>query len=98
MSREEYVERMKRQLDEWNAKLGKWEAEVQRVQAGAKAQYEVQIRALEKQRDETVKRLNETRVASQAAWMEVSKGTEAAWKTMQASFEKAWSEFHKKTP
>ncbi len=98
MSREEYVERMKTQLDEWNGKLGQWKAEVQKAQAGAKTQYEVQIKALEKQRDQTVKRLNETREASQAAWMEVSKGTETAWKAMQSSFEKAWSEFHKKKP
>lgn len=98
MSREEYVERMKKQLDEWNAKLGQWEAEVQKAQVGAKTQYQLQIKALEKQRDETVKRLNETRDASQAAWIEVSKGTESAWKAMQSSFEKAWSEFHKKKP
>ena len=98
MSREEYVERMKRQLDEWNAKLGQWETEVKKAQGGAKTQYEAQIKAMEKQRDETVKRLNETRDASQAAWKEVSKGTESAWKAMQSSFEKAWSEFYKKKP
>ncbi len=45
-----------------------------------------------------VRRLNETREASQAAWMEVSKGAEAAWKAMQASYEKAWAEFHRKKP
>jgi len=98
MSRDEYVDRMKRQLDEWNSKLAEWEVEVHKAQAGARAQYEAQIKALEKQRDETIKRLNETRDASQAAWMEVSKGAESAWKAMQSSFEKAWSEFHKKKP
>ena len=96
MTRDEYVEHMKKQLDGWNARLGKWEAEVQKAQAGAKVHYETQIKALEKQRDETVKRLNETRDASHAAWLEVSKGAEAAWKNMQSSFEKAWGEFQKK--
>ena len=98
MNREEYVERMKKQIDEWNAKLGKWEVEVQKAQANVKTQYETQIKALEAQRDEAVKRLHETRDASQAAWMDVSKGAESAWKAMQSSFEKAWSEFHKKKP
>ena len=98
MNREEYVARMKQQIEEWNAKLGQWQGEVQKAQTNVKAQYEVQIKALEKQRDEAVKRLNETRDASQAAWTEVSKGAENAWKTMQASFEKAWGEFHKKKP
>jgi len=96
LTREQYVEQMKKQLDEWNARLGKWEEEVQKAQASVKMRYEEQIQALERQRDETVKRLNETREASQAAWMEVSKGAEAAWKNMQSSFEKAWGEFHKK--
>ena len=98
MNREEYVQQMKKQMDEWNAKLAKWEVEVQKTQTNVKAQYEAQIKTLEKQRDEAVKRLNETRNASQAAWMEVSKGAESAWKTMQSSFEKAWGEFHKKKP
>ena len=98
MNREEYVERMKKQIDEWNAKLADWQREVQKAQANVKVQYEAQIKALEIQRDEAVKRLHETRDASQAAWMEVSKGAENAWKSMQSSFEKAWGEFHKKKP
>jgi hypothetical protein len=98
MNQDEYVERMKKQIYEWNAKLAKWRAEVQKSQVHLKTQYEAQIRALEKQRDETIKRLNETREASQAAWQEVSKGAESAWKTLYASYEKAWTEFHKKRP
>ena len=98
MNREEYVAKMKQQIDEWNAKLGKWQGEVQKARTNVKTQYETQIKALEKQRDEAVKRLHETRDASQAAWMEVSKGAETAWKAMQSSFEKAWGEFHKKKP
>ena len=96
MNRDEYVQKMKQQIDAWNAKLGEWQADVQKAQSGAKAQYEVQIKNLEKQRDEAIKRLNETRDASQSAWMEVSKGAESAWKNMQSGFEKAWGEFHKK--
>ena len=98
INRDEYVERMKKQIDDWNTKLADWGAEVQKAQAHVKTQYEAQIKALEKQRDETVKRLNETREASQAAWQEVSKGAESAWKALHASYEKAWSEFHKKKP
>lgn len=96
INRDEYVERMKKQIDEWNTKLAQWQAEVQKAQVHVKTQYEAQIKVLEKQRDETVKRLNETREASQAAWQEVSKGAESAWKALHASYEKAWSEFHKK--
>ena len=98
MNRDEYIERMKQQIDDWNAKLAKWEVEVQKAQANVKARYAVQITELRKQRDEALKRLNETRDASQAAWMQVSKGAEEAFKTMQTSFEAAWAEYKKKKP
>jgi chromosome segregation ATPase len=96
MNRDEYVQKMKEQIDDWNARLGEWEVQVQKAQSGARAQYEAQIKQLEKHRDEAVQHLNKTRDASQAAWTEVSKGAENAWKAMQSSFEKAWGEFHKK--
>lgn len=98
MTRDEYVERMKKQLDEWNAKLGQWEIEVKKAQSNVRQHYEAQIKALEKQRDEMVRRLNETRAASQAAWTDVSKGAEQAWKALQEGYEKAWAEFQKKKP
>jgi DNA-binding protein YbaB len=96
LTREQYVEQMKKQLDEWNARLAEWEVEVHKAQADVKIRYEAQINALQRQRDEAVKRLNETRNASLAAWTEVSQGAEAAWKNMQSGFEKAWGEFQKK--
>lgn len=96
MNRDEYVEKMKGQLDDWNQKLADWEAEVQKAQGAMKARYEAQLKMLEQQRDEALRRLNETREASQAAWMDVNKGFEQAWKTLHDSFNSAWSEFHKK--
>ncbi len=96
MNRDEYVEKMKRQLDDWNLKLADWEAEVQKAQGTMKIQFEAQIKAMEQQRDEALKRLNETRDASQAAWMDVNKGFEQAWHALHESFNKAWTEFHKR--
>jgi hypothetical protein len=96
MDRDEYIERIKRQIDDWNAQLDKWRLEVQKAQTGMKTHYQEQIAVMEKQRDETLKRLQETRAASQAAWLQVSQGVESAWKTMQASFASAWGEFQKK--
>jgi hypothetical protein len=98
LTREQYVEQMKKQVDEWNARLAAWEVEVQKAQADVRIRYEAQINALGRQRDEAVKRLNETRNASLTAWTEVSRGAEAAWRNMQSGFEKAWGEFHKKKP
>lgn len=96
MKRDEYVEKMKAQIDEWNGKLQKWEKEVDKAQSGAKAQYQTQIDAMRRQRDEAIKRLDEMHSASEAAWKDLSLGFENAWRSLADSFDKAWSEFNRK--
>jgi len=34
--RDEYVEKLKAQLDQWNTEVAKWEAKAQKAQAGAR--------------------------------------------------------------
>jgi uncharacterized coiled-coil DUF342 family protein len=96
MKRDEYVEKMKAQIDDWNGKLQQWEQEVDKAQSGAKAQYQAQIDTMRRQRDEAIKRLDEMRSASEAAWKDLSLGFENAWKSLADSFDKAWSEFKRK--
>lgn len=96
MKRDEYVETMKAQIDDWNVKLQKWEKEVETAQSSAKAQYQAQIDSMRRQRDEAIKRLDEMRSASEAAWKDLSLGFENAWKSLADSFDKAWSEFDRK--
>jgi len=96
MNRDEYIERMKQHIDEWNTKIRQWEGEMHKAQANVKTQYETQLKKFEQQRDEMMHRMKEVQSASQSAWGEMSKGFEEAWKAMSSSFEKAWSEFHKK--
>jgi hypothetical protein len=96
MTRDEYVEKMKKQLDDWNGRLAHWEGEMQKAQAGLKVQFQSQLQYFQKQRDEMAKRMTDVQYSSQAAWGEMSRGLEEAWKTMSSSFERAWSEFHRK--
>jgi hypothetical protein len=96
MTRDEYVEKMKKQLDDWNGRLAHWEGEMQKAQAGLKVQFQSQLQYFQKQRDEMAKRMTDVQYSSQSAWGEMSRGLEEAWKTMSSSFERAWSEFHRK--
>lgn len=96
MNRDEYVQKMKQQLDDWNARISQWQTEMHEAQANVKTRYQAQLDKFEKQRDEMMQRMKEMQGASHSAWDEMSKGFEEAWKTMSSSFEKAWSEFHKK--
>ncbi|HVB48248.1 MAG TPA: hypothetical protein VNF69_07640 [Burkholderiales bacterium] len=93
MNRDEYVEKMKTQLDQWNAEVAKWEAKVS--QTDMKAQQEERLEALRSRRDEAMYTLHQLQVASGVAWMDMMKGVDAAWKSMAEAFGKARSHFEK---
>lgn len=95
-SREEYVQKMKAQLDQWNAEVAKWEQKTQAAQAEMKAEYEKQLETLRSRRDEATYQMHQVSVASTEAWMDMVKGADAAWKAMGEAFIKARSHFEKK--
>jgi hypothetical protein len=95
MKRDEYVEKFKAQVDEWNAEIAKWEARARSAQADVRADYERQLEAFRRQRDHAIERLRETEAASAEAWSDLMHGADEAWKQMRDAFEKARSHFQK---
>jgi predicted nucleic acid-binding Zn-ribbon protein len=95
-SREEYVQKMKAQLDQWNAEVAKWEERTKAAHADMKAEYEKQLETLRSRRDEAMYQMHQLQVASSGAWMDMMKGADAAWKAMGEAFLKARSHFEKK--
>jgi predicted nucleic acid-binding Zn-ribbon protein len=95
-SREEYVQKMKAQLDQWNAEVAKWEEKSKSAQAEMKAEYEKQLETLRSRRDEAMYQMHQVSAASTEAWMDMMKGADAAWKAMGEAFLKARSHFEKK--
>ena len=96
MNRDEYVQKLKAQLDEWNAEAKKWEQKAKDAQAGMKAEYEKQLAQLNSQRDQALYQMKLLQNASQDAWQDMTKGAEQAWKSMHEAFERARSHFEKK--
>ena len=95
-SREEYVQKLKAQLDQWNAEVAKWEEKTRSAQAEMKAEYEKQLEGFRSRRDEAMYQLHQVQVASSDAWMDMMKGADAAWKAMGEAFVRARSHFEKK--
>jgi hypothetical protein len=85
MNRDEYVAKLKSQIDQWNAQAAKWEAQ------SAKQAQEFRAR-----RDEALKEIKRVQTSSMDAWRDMVQGTDAALKSMQEAFEKARREFQKK--
>jgi lipid II:glycine glycyltransferase (peptidoglycan interpeptide bridge formation enzyme) len=93
--RDDYVEKMKAQLDEWNAQVAKWEGKTREAQAGARAEYEKQLDAFRRQRDQALEQMRRVQGAAGDAWIDLAHGADDAWGKMREAFEKARSHFQK---
>jgi lipid II:glycine glycyltransferase (peptidoglycan interpeptide bridge formation enzyme) len=96
MNRDEYVAKLKSQLDQWNTEAAKWEAKTKDAQAGMKAEYARQLEQYQKRRDEALAELRKVQSASADAWSEMMQGADAAFKSMREAFERARSKLDRK--
>ncbi|HEY5636097.1 MAG TPA: hypothetical protein VIS77_04295 [Burkholderiales bacterium] len=94
--RDDYVNKMKTQLDQWNAEIGRWEEKAKEAQAGMQAEAAKQLEALRARREEALYQMKLMQNASTDAWTDMMRGTDAAWKAMQDAFASARSHFDKK--
>jgi len=92
MDRDEYVQKLKAQIDQWNVQMAKWESASQEV----KNKYLQQLDEAHVLRDEAVAELKRLQGASADAWTQMMKGAETAFKNMQTAFENARKGFDKK--
>ena len=94
--RDEYVEKMKAQLDQWNGEIAKWEAKAGEAQAEARAEFDKRLEAVRQQREQALAQLRQMQGAVGDAWLDMMKGTDEAWARMREAFEKASSHFRPK--
>lgn len=94
--RDEYVAKLKAQLDRWNADMAKWEAKARGAQAGARAEYERQLAELRGHRDQGFYQLALLQSAAGDAWTDLIRGTDEAWTRMRRAFDEAAGHFQKK--
>src|SRR5262245_33951748 len=95
VKRDEYVEKLKKQLDDWNAEAAKWEAKAKTAQANLRSDYEKQLAVFNRQRDQAVEQMRKVQASSNEAWQELMRGTDDAWARMREAAEKARSQFKK---
>lgn len=95
INRNEYVESMKAHLDQWNSEITKWEAKAKVAQTDLRIDYEMQLEALRKQRDEAKEKLEALQKSAGDAWQDLAKGADEAWSKMREALEKAGTHFQK---
>ena len=95
-SRDEYVAKMKVQLDQWNTEIAKWEAKARETQAEARAELDKRIETVRQQREQAMYQMKLLQGAAGEAWVELMRGTDDAWARMREAFDKASSHFRAK--
>jgi lipid II:glycine glycyltransferase (peptidoglycan interpeptide bridge formation enzyme) len=95
-NRDEYVRKLKAQIDEWNAEAARWEERAHKAQAGMKAEYQRQLETFRRKSDEAAAELARLQHASTDAWIEMMRGVDASMKSMQEAFERARHSFERK--
>ncbi|MEJ2587805.1 MAG: hypothetical protein P8165_09565 [Deltaproteobacteria bacterium] len=93
--RDAYVERLKAQLDEWNAELDKLEAQARKADAEERIRYESRIQALRQKEEKARETLEQILQAKDDAWMDLKHGLESAWSSLKSSLSEAKSEFQR---
>jgi uncharacterized protein Yka (UPF0111/DUF47 family) len=95
-NRDEYLNKFKAKLDQWDAEIDKFEAKADEAQADARLQYHKQLDTMREQRDIALKRYNEMQNAAADAWETMVQGTEKAWTAWLDAFEDARAKFTSK--
>ena len=93
--RDEYVDKLKAQLDQWNTEVAKWEAKAQKAQANARIEYDKHLKEVRRQRDQALEQMKKVQAATGDAWVDLVRGADEAWAKMREALEKARSHFNK---
>ena len=91
--REAYVQKLKAQLDEWNAEIDTLEARARKAEGDARLRYEQQVTSLRQQQEDARARLARLQEASEDAWTQLKEGADRAWTDLKRGMEKATAAF-----
>ena len=94
-NRDDYVQKLKKQLDDWNAEVSKWDAKAKGAQADMRDATEKQLEEFRRQRDQAMEQMRQVQNASADAWTQYIRGTDEAWAKTREAYEKAYSQFPK---
>ena len=88
-----YEDKLKAQLNEWDAKIDVLKAKADKAGTAAKADYYETIEDLKKKRNSAKEKLGELRAATDDAWEDLKDGLESAWSALGSAVKSATSRF-----
>jgi len=92
-TRDEYIQKMKAQLDVLNGKMARLETRGAEVRGDMKRELDKELDALRTTREEARDKLKELRQSSDEAWDDLKAGAERAWDSLSESLDSASRRF-----
>jgi multidrug resistance efflux pump len=97
MTKQEYVDKLKKELDDWNYKWSvehqKLEAKAQKAEAALKAMISQEISEIQEKRNRVREKIAEINLAGESAWEDLKEGAQASWNDLVEASNKAKSRF-----
>lgn len=94
-SREEFIEMLHRQIDEWDKRIGLLQDQAKIVEGESRIELQNQINSLTQKRDDFVGKVKNAQQAGTEALEDIKAGLELASDVVQSSIESAFKRFMK---
>ena len=95
-AREQYVSRLKAQLDRWNAQASRLESQAEGAAKDLKARCAKDLERVRAEREKALYQLTLLEGASATAWHELRRGADEAWTRMREAVAQAATNFEKR--
>ena len=95
-TREQYVGRLKAQLDRWNAQASRLETQATAATKDIKARCEKDLERVRAEREKALYQLKLLEGASATAWHELRRGADEAWTRVREAVAQAATNFEKR--
>lgn len=92
-TKQAYEEKLKAQLDEWNARIELLKAKAENKKADSRVKYNETIEKLQAKKSLADDRLQELERASDDAWRDLKGGVESAWDELGSAVKSAWERY-----
>lgn len=92
-NREQFIQKMKTQLDKWGIEIDRLSARAEEAQEDAKLKYRAQIEIITRQREAAKLKLHELQSSSEDAWESVRESMESGWESITKSIKDAIARF-----
>lgn len=91
--RDQFVEDMKNQLDNFNHRIDELEDRAETIKADAMERYQTRMNQVREQRDQFTARIAEVEKSTEDAWTKLKNGVEVARAGLKAGIEEAINQY-----